>query len=72
MGLCTGFRTKEEMMPEKHSSKGGSQRPPERHHLEQHVDEQVQYFTDERRREAKPAKLIRPSPQKPKAGEDQS
>jgi len=59
-------------MPQEHSSKDGPSRPPQRHDLEQGAEEQLEHFNEERRRQAKPRKLIRPSPPKQKAGEEKS
>ncbi len=71
MGLFTAIGAKGMMMPQEHSSKDGSNRPPERHRIEQPADEQREYFTEERRRNAKPKNLIRTSPPESKAGEEQ-
>ncbi|UYQ76178.1 hypothetical protein OF385_08880 [Glutamicibacter sp. JL.03c] len=71
MGLFTAIGAKEVMMPQEHSPRDGTSRPPERHRIEQSADEQREYFTEERRRKAKPKNLIRTSPPEPKAGEEQ-
>lgn len=72
MGLIPAFIEKEDTMPQKHSSMDGQNRPSSRHQVEQRTDEQLDYFTEKRRREAEPRKLIRPSPSKPKTDEDKS
>ncbi len=45
-----------------HSSKDGNDVPVQRHRLDCGVDEQQEYFTEDRRRSAQPRKITRPGP----------
>lgn len=50
------------MLSKDHSSKDGNAAPVQRHRVNSSVDEQREYFTEDRRREALPREIKRPSP----------
>lgn len=61
-------------MTDGRSSADGTKRPVQKHRLERSAEDQLKYFTDKRRRAARPMEKTRESPPQtdhPDAGEEQ-